>query len=144
MCKPAFSFIRLHTTYIYYLQFPFVLDMEPYTAEGMAWREQLVTSSQDTDSSTITYSACDMMSDDGSMSDVSGSVSSSNAKSQENSSQLEIPKSAGVSSTNLYITSPVNANHINYELVGVVVHSGQANAGHYYSFIKDRRLVYSR
>ena len=30
-------------------------------------------------------------------------------------------------------------NQINYELVGVVVHSGQANAGHYYSFIKDRR-----
>lgn len=29
----------------------------------------------------------------------------------------------------------------NYELVGVVVHSGQAHAGHYYSFIKDRRLV---
>ena len=26
-----------------------------------------------------------------------------------------------------------------YELVGVTVHSGQANAGHYYSFIKDRR-----
>lgn len=26
-----------------------------------------------------------------------------------------------------------------YELVGVVVHSGQANAGHYYSYIKDRR-----
>ncbi|XP_063056881.1 ubiquitin carboxyl-terminal hydrolase 24 isoform X4 [Engraulis encrasicolus] len=27
----------------------------------------------------------------------------------------------------------------NYELTGVVVHSGQAHAGHYYSFIKDRR-----
>ncbi|XP_075688794.1 ubiquitin carboxyl-terminal hydrolase 24 isoform X3 [Rhinoderma darwinii] len=27
----------------------------------------------------------------------------------------------------------------NYELVGVIVHSGQAHAGHYYSFIKDRR-----
>ncbi|XP_034036320.1 ubiquitin carboxyl-terminal hydrolase 24 isoform X2 [Thalassophryne amazonica] len=27
----------------------------------------------------------------------------------------------------------------NHELVGVVVHSGQAHAGHYYSFIKDRR-----
>lgn len=25
-----------------------------------------------------------------------------------------------------------------YQLVGIVVHSGQANAGHYYSFIKDR------
>jgi ubiquitin C-terminal hydrolase len=24
----------------------------------------------------------------------------------------------------------------NYDLAGVVVHSGQANAGHYYSFIK--------
>lgn len=29
----------------------------------------------------------------------------------------------------------------NYELVGVIVHSGQAHAGHYYSFIKDRRWV---
>ncbi|KAH8866889.1 Ubiquitin carboxyl-terminal hydrolase 24 [Schistosoma japonicum] len=26
-----------------------------------------------------------------------------------------------------------------YKLVGIVVHSGQANSGHYYSFIKDRR-----
>ena len=26
-----------------------------------------------------------------------------------------------------------------YELVGIVVHSGQANAGHYYSFIKERQ-----
>lgn len=25
-----------------------------------------------------------------------------------------------------------------YELVGVVVHSGQASAGHYYSFVKNR------
>lgn len=33
------------------------------------------------------------------------------------------------------------AKQINYELVGVVVHSGQANAGHYYSFIKERRFV---
>lgn len=38
-------------------------------------------------------------------------------------------------------SSAVNVTHINYELVGVVVHSGQANAGHYYSFIKDRRFV---
>ncbi|XP_068095523.1 ubiquitin carboxyl-terminal hydrolase 24 isoform X3 [Hyperolius riggenbachi] len=29
----------------------------------------------------------------------------------------------------------------NYELVGVIVHSGQAHAGHYYSFIKDRRTL---
>lgn len=32
---------------------------------------------------------------------------------------------------------------INYELIGIVIHSGQANAGHYYSFIKDTRGRYS-
>ena len=26
-----------------------------------------------------------------------------------------------------------------YELVGIVVHSGQASAGHYYSYIKNRQ-----
>ncbi len=26
-----------------------------------------------------------------------------------------------------------------YELKGMVVHSGQASAGHYYSFIKEKR-----
>lgn len=31
------------------------------------------------------------------------------------------------------------SDSIRYELVGVIVHSGQANAGHYYAFIKDRR-----
>lgn len=49
------------------------------------------------------------------------------------------------SSTDLSKTcqSPTRTNasqpEITYELVGVIVHSGQANAGHYYSFIKDRR-----
>lgn len=28
-----------------------------------------------------------------------------------------------------------------YDLVGIVVHSGQASAGHYYSFIKNKRFV---
>ena len=31
--------------------------------------------------------------------------------------------------------------HVFYELVGIVVHSGQANAGHYYSYIKNRGYV---
>ena len=29
-----------------------------------------------------------------------------------------------------------------YDLVGIVVHSGQASAGHYYSFIKEKRYMY--
>ena len=36
-----------------------------------------------------------------------------------------------------------NMPTINYELIGIVIHSGQANAGHYYSFIKDTRGRYS-
>jgi ubiquitin carboxyl-terminal hydrolase 9/24 len=38
--------------------------------------------------------------------------------------------------------SSMTSSRIIYELVGVVVHSGQANAGHYYSFIKERRDNY--
>ena len=53
---------------------------------------------------------------------------STEASSDENDSTLTI--NAAVSTS---------FRQINYELVGVVVHSGQANAGHYYSFIKDRR-----
>jgi ubiquitin carboxyl-terminal hydrolase 9/24 len=34
------------------------------------------------------------------------------------------------------MTKSIEQNNILYELVGIVVHSGQANAGHYYSFIK--------
>ena len=45
------------------------------------------------------------------------------------------------SSSSLQSTVSVNAPEIQYELVGVIVHSGQANAGHYYSFIRDRRFV---
>jgi len=29
-------------------------------------------------------------------------------------------------------------SYYEYELVGVLVHSGSADAGHYYSFIKER------
>ena len=41
-----------------------------------------------------------------------------------------------------YVTtasSVTSSTQIVYELVGIVVHSGQANAGHYYSYIKDRK-----
>ena len=41
--------------------------------------------------------------------------------------------------TEIVIGIPPECKQINYELVGIIVHSGQANAGHYYSFIKERR-----
>ncbi|CAF0802298.1 unnamed protein product [Brachionus calyciflorus] len=36
-----------------------------------------------------------------------------------------------------YLNSLQSQNNTEYELSGIIVHSGQANAGHYYSFIKD-------
>lgn len=73
-------------------QFPWVLNMEPYTVAGMARQ------------------------------DCSGEGGEGRA---EGSSGGSPRKKVTISE--------------NYELVGVVVHSGQAHAGHYYSFIKDRR-----
>ena len=30
------------------------------------------------------------------------------------------------------------ANDTHYKLVGIIVHSGQANGGHYYSFVQNK------
>lgn len=73
-------------------QFPWVLNMEPYTVSGMARQD---------------------CSGDGGEGRGDGTSGGSPRK------KVTISE--------------------NYELVGVVVHSGQAHAGHYYSFIKDRR-----
>lgn len=91
MFKPFFS-----------LQFPWILDMEPYTTEGMARREEAVETS---------------------------SESSDSGETNQNEDKL----------TEIVIGISPECKQINYELVGIIVHSGQANAGHYYSFIKERR-----
>lgn len=36
-----------------------------------------------------------------------------------------------------------NENHTKYQLTGIVVHSGQASGGHYYSYIQDRYIFFS-
>ncbi|CAH1774066.1 unnamed protein product [Owenia fusiformis] len=82
-----------------YFKFPWVLDMEPYTAEGMARLEE---------------------------------------QEKEEQNQPSTPSKDGTSG-NIITTGARASMAVNYELVGVVVHSGQANAGHYYSFIKERR-----
>ena len=86
--------------------------MEPYTSEGMARREAL---SKEQENQILAPDDC--------------------------CSQMELSSSPGSSlaSPQPMTVSIPQSNQINYELVGVVVHSGQANAGHYYSFIKDRR-----
>ena len=71
-----------------FFEFPWTLDMSPYTTEGIQRRESVSSSSK--------------------------------------------AKFGG---------TQINVSSQQYELVGVVVHSGQANAGHYYSYIKDRKTV---
>ena len=78
-----------------YFQFPFVLNMEPYTVESVNKHETFV-----------------------------------------GHEDLITNEKKPLSRT----SSSANANPtINYELIGIIVHSGQANAGHYYSFIKETR-----
>ena len=88
--------------------------MEPFTADGMARREDLQADNQ-SDSQSDTQS--------------------------DNQSDSQAADSEEGGNTPIIVSFVPNtpSKQINYELVGVIVHSGQANAGHYYSYIKDRR-----
>ena len=74
-----------------YFEFPWILDMGPYTTEGIT--------------------------------------------AQEDRDKFQSKLSPGL---RLNAGGLKEVSYI-YDLVGVVVHSGQASAGHYYSFIKERR-----
>ena len=86
--------------------------MEPYTAEGMVRRENTASVGQSLDSSS----------------------SSLNEELEDSTSS-----SPGVETLAISCVPNTPSKQINYRLVGVVIHSGQATAGHYYSFIEDRR-----
>ena len=83
-----------------------MLDMEPYTVEGMARRE-----GEQAERSSVSSEG-----DVGDVSEVNMAEGNSEAAAMES-----------------------DRSPIHYHLVGIVVHSGQANAGHYYSYIRDRR-----
>lgn len=84
------------------MKFPFVLDMEPYTLDGITRKdsEQNVTNGNNS--------------------------SSSHESTTPTSKNVNVPMNV------------VTDNGRYYELIGVVVHSGQASAGHYYSYVKNR------
>lgn len=52
---------------------------------------------------------------------------------------VEVTSGATTKNRNSLTLKSTRLTSSNYELVGVVVHSGQASAGHYYSFIKERK-----
>ena len=100
-----------------YFKFPLVLNMEPYTVDGVNKRESFVVHD---DSNETNNKNNEIL--------INSSISTATDL-----------KSTSRSSASLPNTMPT----INYELIGIVIHSGQANAGHYYSFIKDIRRRHS-
>jgi len=92
-------------------EFPTEIDLEPYTREGLRRREaeQQQAAEQEQDNKND---------DDG-----------NNAPEQKQAAD-------GNDDTRAYSVHP--KEYYQYHLVGVVVHTGSAEAGHYYSFIKDR------
>lgn len=108
--------------------------MEPYTAEGMARKEAEARLEEGSMDSTVADS----------LSNLSPSVNGDGGSDSGISSASSINGGSGGASGDAVLESVAleqSPKSINYELVGIVVHSGQANAGHYYSFIKDRRFV---
>jgi ubiquitin C-terminal hydrolase len=101
--------------------FPMELDMEPYMRESHAAKENAKSkaSGQVQEEGDVTAAA-----DDG---DEALAVNPSSDDQQETLSDLinlaQARKAAG---------------YYDYELAGVVVHVGSSDAGHYYSFIKER------
>ena len=100
-----------------YFDFPRSLEMSPYTADGIKKAEKLRSSLESSNSSSSGSSRTRKVS-------VSPTFGSSR--------QSNFHRSAAGGFTK-------ESNSYPYDLVGIVVHSGQANAGHYYSFIKDRQ-----
>ncbi|XP_065183511.1 ubiquitin carboxyl-terminal hydrolase 24-like [Sycon ciliatum] len=135
-----------------HFEFPWVIDMAPYTEAGMALKEK--NAAPDTDAASPESEVADATSD-------SATLRTSVSRSSMDTAVSSLSSSAG-DATNADATADDNDQDIGaasdqdeateaapahsaklteqwFELVGVVVHSGQANSGHYYSFIKERQ-----
>lgn len=110
-----------------YFEFPRELDMEPYTVKGIARLDQEALKQQEKHKNRQDLSS---------------------SKTELNSEQKLKNQSADVKSNDPSVVSSeededddndslVYSN--NYKLVGIIVHSGQANGGHYYSFIQNKK-----
>ena len=102
------------------IQFPWTIDMGPYTTEGI----------QRAESDPISAAA------------IAAAISE-----KESTSSSPGGGDTPLAYRKVSFSSSFSRNnpdlHYPYELVGIVVHSGQANAGHYYSYIKVMIPKYS-
>ena len=103
-----------------FFKFPWTLEMGPYTAEGIRRAEREGQSMEPDDNNLVTESR-------------------GGNKKDADSELREKKSSRKLSFSKTFLKEHADISHP-YELVGIVVHSGQANAGHYYSYIKERRV----
>ncbi|VDM98498.1 unnamed protein product [Thelazia callipaeda] len=96
-----------------YFEFPILLDMMPFTVYGLAQAEGEFTK-EDLTNSSVTDSGR------GTSVSISPETNEGLGNSEISTSEIKL-----------------NDNNTKYCLRGVVVHSGQANGGHYYSFIRS-------
>lgn len=94
-------------------KFPTRMNFEPYTAEGLARREAAKEAR-----------AAPSPQEQGDASTAQASTAQAGSHASQADEDLAPP------------AHPLE--HYEYELAGVVIHSGTADTGHYYSFIKDR------
>ena len=95
-----------------YFEFPRSLEMAPYTADGIKRAEKIANQTANPPETPV----------------------------PQRTRKVSVSPTFGNSSRHSSVRVNNSAKDVSYpyDLVGVVVHSGQANAGHYYSFIKDR------
>lgn len=116
-----------------YFEFPRELDMEPYTVRGVARIEQEQLHQQQKlrgqkEKTNSQAEESEMPLDKLKLTETEGGM---NAVVSENEGE-----SSGEEDEEESMDSGDYSN--NYKLVGIVVHSGQANGGHYYSFIQNK------
>ncbi|KAJ6249219.1 ubiquitin carboxyl-terminal hydrolase faf-x-related [Anaeramoeba flamelloides] len=114
------------------LEFPHELNMRPYTLEGIIDHE--INGSEDEDD-------VDDNDEDGDDDD-DDSNDDDDKDGNEKKDQKEIKKENIKKENELYKSNKKREKkYYEYQLVGVVIHSGSSDFGHYYSFIKDRDLM---
>ena len=101
-----------------HFSFPLTLDMAPYTVEGVAQkRGEASRVSVQEQKAMATPSIC---------------RPEDSIEEKEKSNASPITEAGDVKSKRS------SKENLRYSLVGIIVHSGTANSGHYYSFIKER------
>ncbi|CAL4149746.1 unnamed protein product, partial [Meganyctiphanes norvegica] len=137
-----------------YFQFPWLLDMGAYTAEGIAEREEdsgggdtdsvasqkqasVSTPTKNSHTSPHSKSTSPLVKKTSHMQPLS--TKSSHPHTSPLSTPPKLESASSASPRTPRINTRLRQRGATYELVGVIVHSGQASAGHYYSYIKDRR-----